>query len=338
MIQYRPIQDFNYQSFEFELNQYEGKDIIWIKFPNDLTLRQYLKLFTKVYWSRSQTCWYAMDNKYNRTLFRLPQKTIGKRAAAQIHPINQSAFDRYCDQLVLKGYSSNTLRTYSMEFAQLLYVLKSFPVESLNEEKLRSYCLWCLKELKLSENQMHSRINALKFYFEKVLCREELFIDIPRPKKPLGLPKVLNQNEVKKLFEVTDNSKHRLILQLCYGMGLRVSEIVALKIEDIDSERMQVRIENAKGKKDRYVALPESTLIDLRMYYKSHAPKKYLFEGEYGQAYSVRSAQQVFQNAMKKAKIRKRIGIHGLRHSYATHLLEYGTDISLIQNLLGIKI
>ena len=118
-------------------------------------------------------------------------------------------------------------------------------------------------------------------------------------------------------------------------MGLRVSEIVNLKIEDIDSVKMKVFIERAKGKKDRYANLPKSILKELRLYYKEHQPKKFLFEGKYGEQYSIRSAQQVFKTAMNKAGIIKTVGIHALRHSYATHLLEYGTDISLIQKLLG---
>ncbi|MEX8547591.1 MAG: tyrosine-type recombinase/integrase [Mucilaginibacter sp.] len=125
------------------------------------------------------------------------------------------------------------------------------------------------------------------------------------------------------------------LLKLCYGMGLRVSEVVNIKITDIDSKTMQVFIEKAKGKKDRYANLPESILEQLRAYYKLYKPQKYLFEGLQGEQYSIRSVQQVFKNAMQKARINKTIGIHGLRHSFATHLLENGTDIKFIQELLG---
>jgi site-specific recombinase XerD len=146
---------------------------------------------------------------------------------------------------------------------------------------------------------------------------------------------VINAQDIKKLFEVTTNLKHNTMLKLCYGMGLRVSEIVNLKITDIDSKNMQVFIERAKGKKDRYVNLPLSILEQLRVYFKEYKPKKYLFEGQYGDQYSTRSAHQVFKDALKKAKINKGVGIHGLRHSFATHLLEAGTDVTFIQQLLG---
>lgn len=160
-------------------------------------------------------------------------------------------------------------------------------------------------------------------------------MDIPRPKKHSTLPKHISTRDVKKLFEMTTNLKHNTMLKMCYGMGLRVSEIVGLKVTHIDSGNMQVLIEKAKGKKDRYVNLPESILAQLREYFKEYRPKEYLFEGQYGGQYSTRSAQNVFKSALKKAGINKDAGIHTLRHSYATHLMEAGTDIGHIQKLLG---
>ena len=238
--------------------------------------------------------------------------------------------------LLLKSYSPSTIKIYCTEFSQLLYLLKDKQVDSLTPERLRSYFLYCATKLKLSENMIYSRINAIKFYFEQVLHHEKLFFEeIPRPQKRSSLPKVFSKNDIVRLFAQVDNPKHVLMLKLCYGMGLRVSEIVNLKIIDIDSGRMLVHIEKAKGKKDRYVTLPASILDDLRNYYRAYRPKTYLFEGQYGGHYAIRSVQAVFKNAMQKAKINKSVGIHGLRHSYATHLLESGTDIFFIQKLLG---
>lgn len=242
---------------------------------------------------------------------------------------------RFLDTIRLKGYSPNTERTYRNECVQLLQALCSTPVDTLTPERLRSYMLHCTTVLKLSEATLHSRLNAIKFHMEQVLHREKFFTDIPRPKKPRTLPKHLSQQDVKRLFDQTKNLKHNTMLRLCYGMGLRVSELVGLKVQDIDSGTMQVHIRRAKGKKDRYVTLPTSILEQLRAYVKEYRPKEYLFEGQLGGAYTTRSAQAVFKQAMQKAGIQKDIGIHGLRHSYATHLLEAGTDIGFIQKLLG---
>ena len=254
-----------------------------------------------------------------------------------IHSTNHHAILKMVELLKLKGYSNSTIKTYQNEFAQFLAALKNNPVDNCDAQKVRSYMLYCYEHLKLTENTLHSRLNALKFYFEQVLCREKFFVNIPRPKKHLQLPKVIHQSDLKKMFDVTTNLKHNTILKLCYGMGLRLSEIVNLKVRDIDSKNMQVFIERSKGKKDRYVNLPQSILEQMRVYYKTYRPKLYLFEGQDGGQYSVRSTQQIFKNALKKAGINKRVGIHSLRHSYATHLLEQGTDIRFIQELLGHK-
>lgn len=320
----------------YEIAKHKEQNVIFIRFAYSPELNTWVRSLAGVKWSSTQKAWYVLDNKTHRNMFGLPPLPIvGKEALSHIHEVNRPAMERYIETLQLKAYSLNTITTYRNEFGQLLQALKSHEVDSLDAERLRSYFLYCVNTLKLSENTLHSRINAVKFYFEQVLKRDKIFIDIPRPKKPSILPKTISTRDVKKLFEVTDNLKHNLMLKLCYGMGLRVSEIVNLKITDIDSGNMHVLIEQAKGKKDRYVNLPETILEQLRAYCKAYKPEKYLFEGQYGDKYSIRSAQQVFKTAMKKAKINKEVGIHGLRHSFATHLLENGTDIKFIQELLG---
>lgn len=313
---------------------HKGSNVIWLRFNFNPDLVKAAKAI-KAKWSQSQKCWYLPDNHHFREMFALPEKYVGRSVFAKISPVNIPALTELKNQLQLKSYSPSTIRTYLIEFAQLLYLLKNVPVQSLTYERLRAYFLYCINEQKISDNQLHSRINAIKFYFEQVLKMDRFYAEIPRPKKPSIVPKALSHQDVKKLFRVVSNSKHLLMLKLCYGMGLRVSEVVNLKITDIDSGRMQVLIEAAKGKKDRYVNLPHAILEALRTYYKAYRPKKYLFEGQYGDRYATRSVQAVFKAALIKAKINKAIGIHGLRHSYATHLLEFGTDISFIQKLMG---
>ncbi|MBY0424715.1 MAG: site-specific integrase [Cytophagales bacterium] len=321
--------------FAFEPGVHRDRAVIWIRFKKDQALIDRVKKLPNARGSTSKRSWYVADNAYFRNLFGLPEKIVGKDALSRIHEVNLPAFDRFQEQLVLMGYSPNTQQTYTIEFAQLLYLLKSFPVQELTPERVRSYFLYCHKTLEMSENHLHSRLNAVKFYFEQVLKREKFMVEIPRPKKPMLLPKVLDKNEIQKIINKTENLKHKVMLQLCYGMGLRVSELIALKIENIDSHRMQVHVQGAKGKKDRYVNLPHRTLDDLREYYKTYKPKTYLFEGQFGGQYSVRSSQSVFKQALERAKVTKKLGIHSLRHSYATHLLEHGTDVSFIQKLLG---
>ena len=240
-------------------------------------------------------------------------------------------------QLQLKAYSSSTIRTYRNEFAQLLHLLGKIHVQALQPYHLQRYLIYCM-ERGLKENSVHSRMNALKFYYEQVLHKEKMFFEIPRPKKPILLPKLLNETELRKLFNALTNKKHKAMLFTAYSAGLRVSEIANLKIVHIDSKRMQIFIGRAKGKKDRYVNLSPVLLDILRNYIKEYEPKpkEFLFESEQtGGAYPSRTIQQIFTNAKNKAGIRKEIGIHSLRHSFATHLLDKGTDIKYIKELLG---
>ena len=331
---------FDPQNYQYKTGEHHDKKVIFVYFAyNTLRLKALKEKFRSAKWSVSKKCWYLPDsNSIRKEIGMEPKTEMGKAVISQIHAVNLSALERMQETLLLKAYSPNTIKTYCAEFAQLLYVLKNVHVDTLTPERLRSYLLYCITNLKLSENVIHSRMNAIKFYFEQVLHRDKIFFEnIPRPKKKSSLPKVFSKNDIAKLFTQVDNPKHLIMLKLCYGMGLRVSEIVNLKIADIDSERMLVHIQAAKGKVDRYVALPSSILDELRNYFLAFRPKIYLFEGQYGGQYAIRSVQAVFKKAMQKAKINKTVGIHGLRHSYATHLMESGTDMHFIQKLLGHK-
>jgi site-specific recombinase XerD len=257
------------------------------------------------------------------------------------HPLsveNLQALEKFVEQLKLKAYSPSTIRTYRNEFMQLLQLLKANAVNELTAADLKRYMVYAMEKEGIKENTAHSRLNALKFYYEQVLGKEKFFWEIPRPKKPLLLPKVLGENELGKLFSALANVKHKAILFTAYSAGLRVSEVAALKIKDVDSDRMQILVARAKGKKDRYVTLSLVLLDILRSYIKKYKPKPavYLFESEQtGTAYPTRTIQRIFQLAKEKAGIKKEVGIHSLRHSFATHLLEKGTDIKYIKDILG---
>ena len=251
---------------------------------------------------------------------------------------NLALLQKTIEQLQLKAYSPQTIRTYKNEIAIFMKLLGKHHAEDLATEDIRRYILKCVNEYKLSENTIHSRLNALKFMYEQVLARKQFFVDIPRPKKPLLLPKVLSEEELSRLFRALPNKKHKAMLFTAYSSGLRVSEIAALRLKDIDSSRMQIFVRCAKGKKDRYVNLSPVLLDILRNYIKTSKPrpKVYLFESaQTGTAFPTGTIQQVFRNAKAVAGIKKDVGIHSLRHSFATHLLEKGTDIRYIKELLG---
>ena len=249
---------------------------------------------------------------------------------------NLAALQQFTTQLKLKAYSPSTIRTYCNELLQLLQLLKNKPVESLMPADIKRYMLYAIEKECISENTAHSRLNALKFYFEQVLGREKFFFEIPRPKKPIKLPKVLSEEKIIAGLMAVENLKHKTILLLAYSAGLRVSEAVQLKITDINSDRMQISIQAAKGKKDRMVTLSKAILQLLRQYYTAYKPTHWLFEGQDKEEhYSSRAAQLIFKAAYKELRLPPQCSFHSLRHSYATHLLENGTDIAYIQKLLG---
>lgn len=281
--------------------------------------------------------------RVNIDLFReqLNAKRIGVPVRTAIHlptvliPFNINALDVFIKTLQIKMYSESTIKIYRTEFLKLLMLLKDRRVDSLETQHIKSYLLWLITKQDYGESQANSAVNAIKFYFEKVLLQPKIVVDLPRPRKPLLLPAVLGKESIGKIISNTGNIKHRCMLMLAYAAGLRVSEIVVLKIADIDSDRMCIRVRRAKGKKDRVVVLSPILLEELRKYFLEYRPREFLFEGANGGSYSVRSLQQVFKDAKEKAGIRQSGGIHSLRHSYATHLLEGGTDIRFIQDLLG---
>lgn len=249
---------------------------------------------------------------------------------------NKEALQQFTRQLALKAYSQSTIRTYTNEFAQFLNTIRDKPAKDFSVSRLKDYFQYCHTKLHLSENTLHSRINAMKFYYEQVLKREKFFWEIPRPKKQAILPKVISKERIADLINSIENIKHKTIIMLAYACGLRVSEVVSLKVKHIDGHRKTIFIEKAKGKKDRVVSLNPNMLIMLREYYKQYQPGDYLFEGQFENKHiTERSMQQVIQKAKRKAGIRQEGSMHMLRHSFATHLLDKGIDVVFIQKLLG---
>jgi integrase/recombinase XerD len=248
---------------------------------------------------------------------------------------------RYCpEEFLMKlrelRYSPKTIKLYSSLFEEFINYYPNQDIKTIDEPSIIKFLRFLVTERKISTTYQNQSINAIKFYYEKVLGGQRKFYFIDRPNKEKTLPSVLSTEEVIGILKQTDNIKHRAILMTIYSAGLRISEATNLKIKDIDSDRMQIRVEQGKGRVDRYTLLSEKTVLILREYFKQYRPTIWLFEGtKKGEQYSTRSIQSVFHAAVQKAGITKDVSVHTLRHSFATHLLENGTDLRYIQNLLG---
>lgn len=202
----------------------------------------------------------------------------------------------------------------------------------MEESDLANYLHYIVKEKAYAPGS----VSGIKFFWEKILERSWDVGHLPRPKWAKVLPEILSVAEVRRLIEVTQNQKHKAILRLLYSTGLRMGELVNLKPLDIDSHRMVVRVRQGKGKKDRYTILTQSMLVQLRNYWRGYRPQTYLFEGMIrGQAISGRTVQQVFKKGMKKAGTKREVGVHVLRHCFATHLLDAGVDSLTIKSMMG---
>lgn len=237
--------------------------------------------------------------------------------------------------LDLKGFSPATKKTYLQHMKNYTRYFKKSP-EMMGETEIKEYLHYLISERKVGNSYVSSAYSAIKFFYVNTLHREWDINKIPRVKKSRTLPRVLSKDEVKKIFEVTTNLKHRAILMTTYSAGLRVSETANLKITDIDSQRMQLHIEQGKGEKDRYSLLSDYNLKILREYWNIYHPNTWLFPGAQPlEPISVRSIQHVFEIAKKRAGIQKPVSVHTLRHSFATHLLEAGVDVYYIQRLMG---
>ena len=244
----------------------------------------------------------------------------------------------YKNILVVERYSASTIKTYCEALTVFLNYFKEKKSHEISNEDFHQFQLDYILKKGLSSSYQNQVINAIRLYFKR-LRNSSIQVDkIQRPRKEHKLPNVLSKEEVRSILDACGNLKHRVMLCLIYSAGLRRSELLALKPLDIDSKRMVIIIRQSKGKRDRIVGLSEKILEQLRSYYKAYKPSVYLFEGQKkGERYSERSLAKVLDTACEKAGIKKPVSLHWLRHSYATHLMEAGTDLRHIQTLLGHK-
>ncbi len=248
----------------------------------------------------------------------------------------QKEIEKFTDWMRNRRYSESTIRNYVNSLGLFLRFTGNKNPEEITNADLETFHKDYIISRKYSASFQSLVINAVKLYFSNRLKRKLEPIEIERPKTPRLLPHVLSKEEVKAILEAHQNIKHRAMLSLIYACGLRRSELLNLTLQDIDSKRGMLRVNQGKGKKDRMVPISEKVVSLLREYYPYEKPTVFLFEGVLsGEKYSEGSLQKVLKSALKKARIKKPVTLHWLRHSYATHLLESGTDLRYIQELLG---
>lgn len=241
----------------------------------------------------------------------------------------------YIAKLKELRYSPNTIRTYSSLFEEFINHFPGQVIDDISELQIIEFLQFLVIQRKVSTSYQNQSINAIKFYYERILGGERKIYLVERPRRERTLPVVLNEAEVAKLLSSVENMKHKALLMTIYSGGLRLSEVINLQLKDIDSQRMQILLRQAKGRKDRYTLLSKKLLPVLRVYVAEYKPRKWLFEGLRGTQYTESSVQAIVKHASLKAGLTKRVTPHTLRHSFATHLLENGTDLRYIQALLG---
>lgn len=326
---------------------------IGLYFQYDKELISITKSIEGMRWSKSNRCWYIQNSPQNlRMIFSaFKGKAVIDRgdffmSMAVVNDFGSKHFEGKKRTLVAvpeayflllhrKRYSESTIKVYVHYFGEFINHFPDLHIEEITEGHIRQYQDYLVNIKKVSSSTQNQAINAIKFYYEKVLRGDRKTYYIDRPRKERKLPDVLSKEEVGKMITSTKNLKHKCIIVLIYSCGLRRGEAISLKIQDIDSGRGLIKIVGAKGKKDRYVQLPTKILPLLRDYYSQYKPKIWLFEGQTGGQYSAGSILKIVKHAGILAGLAKRVYPHILRHSFATHNLEQGVDLRYIQEWLG---
>lgn len=326
-------------------------DSLQLFFKYDDQILSIIRKARKFKWSKTKRCWHGIFSTYNLNLIRQTFKDIAilvedetlyvtpvikqykkNRVLCDEHNKFLEAFIKYLEG---KRYSMSTVSTYSSFIADFLEYIKDKPMSGLSNRDVETFAGDVLAQKGSSISTHRQFVSAMKaftaFYPESQI--EE--IALTRPKKSKYLPTVLSQQEVLEILRCTKNIKHRAILALMYSSGLRVGELINLKLRHIDVHRFQIAVKNSKGRKDRYVTIADSLLPLVRNYIQTYQPETYFAEGKVGEKYTASSIRNFLKRSCQLAQITKRVTPHTLRHSYATHLLENGTDIRFIQTLLG---
>lgn len=333
---------------KIEVLQHRGQECFALRFPFVASLLPVVRSLSGVRFSKTHKCWYvaqregvlneiteAFKNEATLDAAALTQHHLRATSIKDLPETHTQALRMMEQKLHLRGYSSNTAKAYLQAFKDFLIFYERYQPTELTEIEIRNYLLYVVEKKQVSRSTQNQVINAIKFFYEKVLGQSRKVYDLERPLKEHRLPEVLSQEEIVAIFGVIKNPKHLLMLMLIYSGGLRRSELLGLRIGDVDRNRGLIFIRGGKGRRDRQTVLAQHVLPLLDRYLIDYLPGKRLFEGPGGQPYSESSLRQILHKAAQKAGIKKAVRLHMLRHSFATHLLEAGTSTRYIQVLLG---
>lgn len=268
---------------------------------------------------------------------RSVQATSAKTTKTNWTQAQKEAMWAYAEKLTIRRYSKSTFKTYGTYFKQFLAAHPEQEPKNISEEQIKKHIVATVKKHNYANKTQNQIVNAIKFYYEQVLGLPKAKYWIPRPRKEFKLPVVASEEEIIRTIVAADNLKHQCIIALLYSTGLRRSELINLRKADIDIERKQVFVRAGKGKKDRTTLLSEKMINALVKYYDAYKPETWVFEGVNGGQYAGTSVGKLLKRAANKAGVEKNITPHVLRHSFATHLMDKGTDTRYIQELLGHK-
>jgi integrase/recombinase XerD len=322
-----------------------NKQVVGIYFPKSPELLHAAKKIPGIRFSKSCGCWYVdrepdvidkiKDAFGSLAIVRVEGNIDNEETDLQAASSDSCCPKEYMDLLRHKRYSEATCRNYTAQFGLFLNYFPNKTPDEITDDEIKRYMDYLILKKQISTSTQNVVINAIKFYYEKVKGRAEKYYAFERPIREIKLPVVMSEHEVLLVLKACENLKHKTMLFIIYSGGLRRGELINLRVTDIDVSRNVINIRGAKGKKDRITLLSEKTLALLSDYYEKYKPTYWVFEGEGHQQYSASSLNKVFINAVRKSGITKLVTLHSLRHSFATHLLEHGTDIRYIQSLLG---
>lgn len=342
---------------------HRNKNVIRIEFPYDQKVIDLLRKETKSQWSRTMGCWYLPEEDFNLgrffTAFKplayidyseiKTNKKIQPRAPKKIHfkagelkrRVDSETIieiNRFKSWMQQKRYSNNTIKTYIHQLEIFFGYYNQKKTDEISVSDITAFNNELILKHQLSPTFQNQTISALKKFYSVRYNRDLETENIERPRKSHTLPKVMSKKELQTFFENIKNTKHKMAFETIYAYGLRRGELLNLKLNHIDTKRGMLSVINAKGKKDRSLPISKRWLKKVKEYYHAYKPEIYFIEGQYpGKSIAAASLQQVFENTLKKSNITKPYTIHCLRHSFATHLLENGTDLRYIQELLGHK-